>query len=61
MEKEKGNTEITEKDLLFIEKEFSKSNKPLSLEEMTKKMAYQKTASLKKNSLKATNLFLSKR
>jgi len=45
MEKEKGNTEITEKDLLFIEKEFSKSNKPLSLEEMTKKMAYQKTAS----------------
>jgi len=45
MEKEIENTEITEKDLLFIEKEFSKSNKPLSLEEMTKKMAYQKTAS----------------
>jgi len=45
MEKEQENTEITEKDLLFIEKEFSKSNKPLSPEEMTKKMAYQKTAS----------------
>jgi len=45
MEKEIENTEITEKDLLFIEKEFSKSNKPLSLEEMTKKMAYQKTSS----------------
>ena len=45
MEKEIENTEITEKDLLFIEKEFSKSNKPLYLEEMTKKMAYQKTSS----------------
>ena len=44
MEKEKENTGITEKDLLFIEKEISKSNKPLSLEEMTKKMAYQKTS-----------------
>ena len=40
MEKEIENTEITEKDLLFIEKEISKSNKPLSLEEITKKMAY---------------------
>jgi len=45
MEKEIENTEITEKDLLFIEKEFSKSSKPLSLEEITKKMAYQKTSS----------------
>jgi hypothetical protein len=45
MEKEIENTEITEKDLLFIEKEFSKSNKPLSMEEMAKKMAYQKTSS----------------
>lgn len=45
MEKEIENTEITEKDLLFIEKEISKSNKPLSLEEITKKMAYQKTSS----------------
>jgi hypothetical protein len=45
MEKEIENTEITEKDLLFIEKEFSKSNSPLNLEEMTKKMAYQKTSS----------------
>ncbi len=45
MEKEKENIEITEKDLLFIEKEFSKSNRPLSLGEMTKKMAYQKTSS----------------
>ncbi len=43
MEKEKEDTEITEKDLLFIEKEFSKGNKPLSIEEMTKKMAYQLT------------------
>ncbi len=45
MEKEIENTEIAEKDLLFIEKEFSKNNKPLSLEEMTRKMAYQKTSS----------------
>ena len=45
MEKEIENTEITEKDLLFIEKEFSKSNKPLSLGEIAKKMAYQKTSS----------------
>ena len=45
MEKEIENTEITENDLLFIEKEFSKSNKPLSLEEIAKKMAYQKTSS----------------
>ncbi len=45
MEKEIENTEITEKDLLFIEKEFSKRNKPLSLKEITRKMAYQKTSS----------------
>ena len=45
MEKEIESTEITEKDLLLIEKEISKSNKPLSLEEITKKMAYQKTSS----------------
>ena len=45
MEKEIESTEITEKNLLFIEKEIFKSNKPLSLEEITKKMAYQKTSS----------------
>jgi hypothetical protein len=45
MEKEKDNTEITQNDLLFMEEEFSKSNKPLSLQEMAKKMAYHKTSS----------------
>jgi hypothetical protein len=39
------NTKITEKDLLFIEKELSKTNKTLSLLALTKKLAYQKTSS----------------
>ncbi len=39
------NTKITEKDLLFIEKELSRINKTISLYELTKKLAYQKTSS----------------
>ena len=45
MDKDSENTKITEKDLLFIEKELSHTSKPLSLDDMTKKMAYQKTSS----------------
>ena len=39
------NTKITEKDLLFIEKELSQTNKTISFHELTKKLAYQKTSS----------------
>jgi len=45
MDKDSENTKITEKDLLFIEKELSHTSKPLSLDVMTEKMAYQKTSS----------------
>jgi len=45
MDKDSKNTKITEKDLLFIEKELSHTSKPLSLDDMTEKMAYQKTSS----------------
>lgn len=45
MDKENENTKIKEKDLLFIEKEFSQTEKPLSLHELTRKLVYQKTSS----------------
>lgn len=45
MDKENENTKIKEKDLLFIEKEFSQTEKPLSLHELTRKLVYKKTSS----------------
>jgi len=45
MTEDKENTQITEANLSFVEKEFSRSQKPLSLEEMTRKLAYKKTSS----------------
>jgi hypothetical protein len=39
------NIKITEKDLLFIEKELSQTNKTISFHELTKKLAYKKTSS----------------
>ncbi len=45
MDKENEETKITEDDLSFLEKEFSKTNKPLSLAELTKKFVYRKTSS----------------
>jgi hypothetical protein len=42
MEKEKETMQITEENIEFIEKELSHTNKPLSLQEMTKKLAYKK-------------------
>ena len=45
MTEDKENTQITEANLSFIEKELSRANKPLSLEEMTRKLAYKKTSS----------------
>ncbi|MFQ6109552.1 MAG: hypothetical protein ACE5L7_08380 [Candidatus Aminicenantales bacterium] len=38
------DTLITEKDLVFIEKELSKTTNPLPLDELTKKLAFQKTS-----------------
>ncbi len=45
MTEDKENTQITEANLSFIEKELSRAKKPLSLEEMTRKLAYKKTSS----------------
>jgi len=45
MVKEDENTKITESDILFIEKELTQTNKPLSFQEMTRKLAYKKTSS----------------
>jgi hypothetical protein len=42
MEKEKETIQITKENLAFIEKELSNVNKPLSLQEITKKLAYKK-------------------
>jgi hypothetical protein len=42
MEKEKETIQITKENLVFIEKELSRVNKPLSLQEITKKLAYKK-------------------
>jgi hypothetical protein len=44
MEKEKETIQITKENLAFIEKELSRVNKPLSLQEITKKLAYKKTS-----------------
>ncbi len=44
MNKENEVTKITASDLLFVEKEFSQTKKPLTLLEMTKKLVYQKTS-----------------
>lgn len=45
MSKERESTTISDKDLEFIEAEFSRSNKPLTLQELTRKLAYKKTSS----------------
>lgn len=44
MDKNTENIKITEDNLLFIGKELSQINKPLSLYELAKKLAYQKTS-----------------
>ncbi len=43
--RKKISIQITEDDLPFIEKILSQTNKPLSLDELTKKMAYKKISS----------------
>lgn len=45
MNKEIEITQITPENLSFIEKELSHTKKPLSLQEMAKKLAYKKTSS----------------
>ena len=45
MTKDNETIKITEKDLTFLEKELSRSNKPILLSEMTKKLAYLKITS----------------
>jgi len=55
MDKNNESTKITEKDLLFIEKELSRTCKPLPLDEMTKKMAYKKTSSQLRQEVKKYN------
>ncbi|MBA7706124.1 hypothetical protein ES703_114970 [subsurface metagenome] len=45
MNKEIEITQITPENLSFIEKELSHTRKPLSLQEMAKKLAYKKTSS----------------
>jgi hypothetical protein len=42
MEKNKETMQITEENIEFIEKELSHSSQPLSLQELTKKLAYKK-------------------
>ena len=43
---------VVENDLAFIEEEFSKTNEPLSLEELTRKLAFQKTSSQRSQEVK---------
>lgn len=42
MEKEKETMQTTKENIEFIEKELSRTSKPLSLQEVTKKLAYKK-------------------
>jgi hypothetical protein len=44
MDKENNLTQITEDNLVFIEKEFEQAPRPLTLHEITEKLAFQKTA-----------------
>lgn len=45
MEKENENTKITDNDLSFIESVFLEANRPLTIQELAKKIAYKKNAS----------------
>ncbi len=45
MDKANENTEITAKDLKFIEESLKQNIQPFTLDELTKKLAYQKTSS----------------
>jgi hypothetical protein len=45
MKKENENTKITDSDLEFLEKELSQTNKALTLQELTEKLAFKKTSS----------------
>ncbi|MBS3819353.1 hypothetical protein KGY73_07600 [bacterium] len=55
MVKENENTIITEKDLEFIRSELSQTNEPLSYQELTRKLAYRKTASQLQQEVKKYN------
>jgi hypothetical protein len=44
MEIEKKNTTVTKEDLVFLDKELQKTLKPILLNELTKKLAYYKSA-----------------
>lgn len=57
MTEDKENTQITEANLSFIEKELSRSKKPLSLEEITRKLAYKKTSSQLEQEVKKYDSF----
>ncbi len=44
MDKEINATQVTDEDILFVEKELAQTRKPLSLREIVGKLAFQKTA-----------------
>lgn len=44
MDKEINTTQVTDEDILFVEKELAQTRKPLSLHEIVGKLAFQKTA-----------------
>ena len=52
MDKEIETTQITPENLEFIEKELSRTSKPLTLQEISKKLAYKKTSSQMKQEVK---------
>lgn len=52
MDKENEQTQITENDLSFLEKELLQSNKAFTLEQLTQKVAFKKTSSQLKQEVK---------
>jgi hypothetical protein len=52
MSQETKITQIAERELDFIEKEFAKTEEPLSLEKLTEKLAFQKTRSQRAQEVK---------
>lgn len=55
MSQETKITQVAEKELDFIEKEFTKTQEPLSLEKLTEKLAFQKTKSQRAQEVKFYN------
>jgi len=57
MDKENESTDISAQDITFLEKELEKTDEPLTLEQLTQKLAFKKTASQMSHEVKKYDPF----